>query len=64
MAINTQNSYAEIRYTIIGSSLEDCYLVGPSEHYLKDWWSSHGNIDKTSSSKSNLTIIKKRCNHV
>lgn len=64
MAINTQNSYAEIRYTIIGSSCEGCHPVLPSEYYLKDWWSSQWNTDKTSSCGSNLTILKNRCDYV
>lgn len=64
MAIDTQNSYAEIRYTIIGSSCEGCHPVWPSEYYLKDWWSSKWNTDKTSYGGSNLTIVKNRCDYV
>lgn len=64
MAINTQNSYTKIRYTIIGSLCEGCHPVGPSEYYLKDWWSSPWNTDKTSSGGSNLTIVKNRCDYV
>lgn len=64
MAINTQNSYTKIRYTIIGSSCEGCHPVGASEYYLKDWWSSQWNTDKTSSGGSNLTIVKNRCDYV
>lgn len=64
MAINTQNSYTKIRYTIIGSLCEGCRPVGPSEYYLKDWWSSQWNTDKTSSCGSNLTIVKNRCDYV
>ena len=49
---------------IIGSSCEGCHPVGPSEYYLKDWWSSQWNTDKTSSGGSNLTILKNRCDYV
>lgn len=64
MAIDTQNSYTKIRYMIIGSSFDGCHPVGPSEYYLKDWWSSQWNTDKTSSGGSNLTIVKNRCDYV
>ena len=64
MAIDTQNSYTKIRYTIIGSSFEGCHPVGASEYYLKDWCSSQWNTDKTSSGGSNLTIVKNRCDYV
>lgn len=64
MAINTQNSYTKIRYTIIWASFDGCHPVGPSEYYLKDWWSSQWNTDKTSSGGSNLTIVENRCDYV
>ena len=35
MAIDTQNSYAEIRYMIIGSSCEGCHPVGHQNIILK-----------------------------
>ncbi len=58
------NSDAETRDTIIRFSFANYYIVVPSEHYLRDWWSSQGNINKTSSAESNLTIPKMRCDYV
>lgn len=55
------NSDAEARDTIIRFSFANYYIVAPLEHYLRDWWSSQWNINKTSSAESNLTIIKNRC---
>lgn len=58
------NSYAEAMDTIIRFSFASYYIVAPSEHYLRDWWSSQGNINKTSSAESNITIPKMRCDYV